>query len=80
MRRHQVILGVACALFIALTFSACSAEQLASLFPWRFTVTGAGKFVYVANHGTANVSGYTINASTGALTAISGSPFSSGVV
>ena len=33
------------------------------------------QFAYVANFRSNNVSGYTINPSTGALTAISGSPF-----
>ena len=33
------------------------------------------QFAYVGNAGSYNVSGYTINASTGALTPISGSPF-----
>jgi 6-phosphogluconolactonase len=33
------------------------------------------QFVYVANTGSVNVSGYTINSDTGALTPISGSPF-----
>ena len=34
-----------------------------------------GQFAYVANADSSNVSGYTINAATGALTAIPGSPF-----
>src|SRR5260370_32156019 len=33
------------------------------------------QFAYVANRGGPNISGYTINATTGALTPISGSPF-----
>jgi len=37
-----------------------------------------GQFVYVANASSNNVSGYTINPTTGALTAISGSPFAAG--
>jgi 6-phosphogluconolactonase len=39
------------------------------------------KFAYVTNYGggtTASVSGFTVNAATGALTAISGSPFTGG--
>jgi hypothetical protein len=36
------------------------------------------QFAYVANEFDGNVSGYTINSSTGALTAISGSPFPTG--
>jgi 6-phosphogluconolactonase (cycloisomerase 2 family) len=34
-----------------------------------------GKFLYVPNVGSNNVSAYSVNASTGALTAIAGSPF-----
>jgi Lactonase, 7-bladed beta-propeller len=37
------------------------------------------QFVYVANFNSNNVSGYTIDPSTGALTAIVGSPFPAGV-
>ena len=37
------------------------------------------QFAYVANGGSNNVSGYTINPATGALAAISGSPFPAGV-
>jgi len=38
-------------------------------------VTKYDKFLYVANPAANNVSGYAINATTGALTAVSGSPF-----
>lgn len=37
--------------------------------------TGAMEFVYVANHYSDNVSAYAIDASTGALTEVKGSPF-----
>lgn len=37
-----------------------------------------GGFLYVANKGSNNVSGYSINATSGALTAIAGSPFTTG--
>ena len=37
------------------------------------------QFAYVANQISNNVSGYTINPSTGALTAIAGSPFAAGL-
>lgn len=36
------------------------------------------KFLYVANKGSNNVSGYSINQSTGALTELAGSPFADG--
>ncbi|MGH7985387.1 MAG: hypothetical protein ACREQX_03765, partial [Candidatus Binataceae bacterium] len=36
------------------------------------------EFAYVANEGSGNVSAYTIDATTGALTPISGSPFAAG--
>ena len=38
-------------------------------------ITYTPKFAYVANNGSANVSGYTINATSGALTPVPGSPF-----
>ena len=37
--------------------------------------TGTMEFVYVANHYSDNVSAYAIDASTGALTEVKGSPF-----
>ena len=45
------------------------------------TLLGApirAEFAYVANLNSNNVSGYTINPTTGALTAIAGSPFATG--
>jgi 6-phosphogluconolactonase (cycloisomerase 2 family) len=45
-----------------------------------FTAEPAGpEFVYVANSNSNNVSGYRIDAATGALTPISGSPFAAGL-
>ena len=44
------------------------------------TVDPARKFLYAAINQGNDISGYSINASTGALTPISGSPFSSGSV
>lgn len=51
--------------------------------PRSVSVDPSGKFVYVANYdvanyGSANVSAYSINATTGALTALAGSPFTAG--
>ena len=37
-----------------------------------------GKFVYVINEGPNNISAYSINAATGSLTPVSGSPFTAG--
>ena len=39
----------------------------------------AGQFVYIANQGTNDVSAYTMNPSTGVLTAVPGSPYAVGV-
>ena len=54
----------------------------AGIFPFSVTVDPSGRFAYVANQGigvsTSTVSAYTINSSTGALSAVSGSPFSAG--
>jgi 6-phosphogluconolactonase len=36
------------------------------------------QFAYTANEGFSNISGYQVNATTGALTAVTGSPFSAG--
>jgi hypothetical protein len=51
--------------------------------PSSVAVDPSGKFAYVANEvsgSTGNVLGYMINPSTGALTAIAGSPFAAGVL
>ncbi len=40
---------------------------------------GAVEFAYVANIGSSNISGYSINATTGALKQIHGSPFGAGL-
>jgi 6-phosphogluconolactonase (cycloisomerase 2 family) len=51
--------------------------------PISVTVDPSGKFAYVANYGDdinpSTVSAYNINASSGALTAVGGSPFLAGV-
>ncbi len=44
--------------------------------PQQLTVDPSGRFLYVADHLTGDIAGFTINGSTGALTLISGSPFS----
>ncbi len=46
--------------------------------PQGIRVTPDGKFVVVANQGTSNVSVFSLDASTGALAAVPGSPFASG--
>jgi 6-phosphogluconolactonase (cycloisomerase 2 family) len=56
----------------------------ADTLPWGVTVDPSGKFAYVpnlgANHGNGNLSAYTIDSSTGALTAVPGSPFAGGLI
>ncbi len=44
--------------------------------PQKLTVDPTGRFLYVTNHLIGNIAGFTIDATTGALTQISGSPFS----
>jgi len=46
--------------------------------PQGIRVTPDGKFVIVANQGTSNVSVFSLDATTGALTEVPGSPFPSG--
>ena len=41
-------------------------------------VDPTGKFAYVANYGSNNVSAYTIDATSGALKKVKGSPFAAG--
>jgi hypothetical protein len=47
-------------------------------FPIHVAATPDESRLYVANHGDATISAYAVNASTGALTAIAGSPFAIG--
>jgi len=47
----------------------------AGSIPQRIAVDPTGKFVYLAINGSNNVSAYAIDPSTGALSAVSGSPF-----
>ncbi len=46
--------------------------------PWSVTFEPSGQYVYVANVNSNNVSGFRLDADTGALTAVPGSPFSAG--
>ena len=47
-------------------------------FPLSVAIDPAGQFAYVANELSDNVSVYSINAGTGALTPVGGSPFAAG--
>lgn len=44
-------------------------------FPFALAMEPAGMFLYTANQGSDNISGLSVNVTTGALTPISGSPF-----
>lgn len=46
--------------------------------PTGVVLDSTGSYVYVANKGSNNISAFTLTAASGKLTAISGSPFSSG--
>ncbi len=46
--------------------------------PPRLVVTPPGTFAYAANYKTGNISAFAINAGTGALAAVTGSPFAAG--
>src|SRR5260221_14281024 len=50
----------------------------AGYMPHSVAVDPTGKFAYVANGGSNNVSGYRIDRSTGALDPVPGSPFAAG--
>jgi 6-phosphogluconolactonase (cycloisomerase 2 family) len=47
--------------------------------PSSVSVDPSGRFAYVANSGSSNVSAYRINATTGALEAVTNSPFAAGL-
>jgi 6-phosphogluconolactonase (cycloisomerase 2 family) len=47
--------------------------------PKRIAADPSGKFVYVTNEDTNNLSVFSVNSTTGALTEISGSPFATGI-
>jgi 6-phosphogluconolactonase len=49
-------------------------------FPVCITIDSSGKFAYIANVNSNNVSGFSIDSATGALTSIAGSPFADGSV
>jgi 6-phosphogluconolactonase (cycloisomerase 2 family) len=46
--------------------------------PYDVAITPAGTFVYIPNFKDGTISGYSIDSSTGVLTAITGSPFTNG--
>ena len=46
--------------------------------PTGVLLDSTGSYVYVANKGSSNISGFTLTAASGKLTAIAGSPFGSG--
>jgi DNA-binding beta-propeller fold protein YncE len=46
--------------------------------PYGVAVDPTGKFAIVANNGSDSVAAYTINATTGALTTVAGSPVAAG--
>jgi DNA-binding beta-propeller fold protein YncE len=46
--------------------------------PTGVALDATGSYVYVANKGSNNISAFTLTAASGKLTAIAGSPFSSG--
>ena len=45
---------------------------------YSVTVDASNQFIYVGNGGSANLSGYKLNAANGELTTIPGSPFTAG--
>jgi 6-phosphogluconolactonase (cycloisomerase 2 family) len=46
--------------------------------PRAVSLDATGSYVYVANYGSNNISAFTLTAASGKLTAVAGSPFSSG--
>ncbi|MBI3557110.1 MAG: beta-propeller fold lactonase family protein, partial [Deltaproteobacteria bacterium] len=61
---------------VPITFSSTTPQDLTCV--GSGTTPNFNYFIYVANQGSNDVSAYTINTSTGALAAVSGSPFTAG--
>jgi 6-phosphogluconolactonase len=55
-----------------------SSTAVARSLPLAVAVDPSGQFVYVANQNSGNVSVFTVDAATGALTEVTGSPFPAG--
>jgi 6-phosphogluconolactonase (cycloisomerase 2 family) len=55
-----------------------SSTAVAGSLPLAVTVDPSGQFVYVANQNSGNVAVFTVDAATGALTEVTGSPFPTG--
>ena len=55
-----------------------SSTAVAGLLPRSVAVDPAGQFVYAANADSGDISVFNVDAATGALTAVSGSPFAAG--
>jgi 6-phosphogluconolactonase (cycloisomerase 2 family) len=53
-------------------------DETSSTGPFEIALTPNGAFLYVTNHFTNNVFGYSVNASTGALMPLSSAPFRAG--
>jgi 6-phosphogluconolactonase (cycloisomerase 2 family) len=51
----------------------------AGTFPLNIVIDPAGQFAYVANENSNDISVYAIDATTGALAQVAGSPFAAGV-
>jgi 6-phosphogluconolactonase len=54
-----------------------SAAQAGAL-PISLAVDASGQFVYAANYNSNDISAYTVDAATGALAPVAGSPFAAG--
>jgi len=50
----------------------------AGTFPLSIVIDPAGQFAYAANDESADISVFSVNATTGALTPVAGSPFAAG--
>jgi 6-phosphogluconolactonase len=70
-------IGASASLTASLAVGEPTAGSLA-IFGGSTAVAYTPQFAYTANQGFSNISGFQVNATTGALTAVAGSPFASG--
>jgi 6-phosphogluconolactonase (cycloisomerase 2 family) len=62
----------------ALTATSGSPYATGDGFPASIAIDPSGKFAYVGNDSSANLSAYTVDPATGALTPVAGAPFATG--
>jgi len=59
-------------------YSVQTEEEECGASPYELALDGTGRFLYVPNNGCGNISAFSVDAVSGALTPLAGSPFTAG--